>query len=233
VIEHEVFGDSGILVIAPHEGVGPVEIDGKTFRIGESGTAHLARLAAEHVGGACLVSRVPRAEADFARDPALLGKGAPFSIRAGGSRQSGGRRVTLKGHTNRDYAGLLREFHQIIRESDPEFIIDVHRMSNRDVDVRLGFGRDRRYIGGTAKALEFKKRLLEKFGRAGLSLEVLVSKRRLTGESEFILRNYHKGRKALLVEFAARGFPPGPEYERAVELLAELAKEWLQDERGD
>ncbi len=223
LVEHKVFGDSPILVVAPHEGVSMVEVDGHRVRVGEPGTAYLARLAAKHIGGACLISRVPRMEADFARDPALLGKGASFRIAVSGKR------VVLEGHKNKSYSGLLNKFHETIERLDPRFILDFHRMSNRDVDVRLGFGADRRYIGGTERALEFKRQLLEKLAARGVSLEVLVSRVRLTGESEFILNTHHRGRKAALVEFAERGFRDGvdPRYEEVARCLVELALEWI------
>lgn len=224
LVEWESFGDSKVLVIAPHEGTCLLEKGGMIIRIGERGTAELARLAARHVGGTYLASHVPRIEADFARDPALLGEGAEFRIR------SHGRRVVLRGHTNTAYAGLLERFHSVIEEAQPSFILDFHRMAGTRVDIRLGFGAERQYIGGTERALQFKRDFLEK---CDPSLEVWVSKVKLAGESEFILNHYSSRAKTMLVEFSSkRGFRMSrgeikEEYRQAARAAAETAREWI------
>lgn len=222
MIEYETFGETPVLIVAPHEGTGTTEVEGKPLRVGEPGTARLARLAAKHVDGSCLVSRVPRLEADFARDPALLGKGAKFRL------GRPGKRLVLTGHRDVRHSGLLKQFHDTILQCNPRFIIDFHRMSNRDADIRLGFGADRRYIGGTGKALQFRGQLVKRLSAKGVSLEVLVSKTRLTGESDFILSKHHQGRLAALVEFAARGFPRDARYDEAAKSVAETAEEWVR-----
>ncbi len=224
LVEYGSFGDVPVLVVAPHEGVSLEIVDGRVAKIGERGTGYLARLAARHIGGSYIVSHVPRMEADFARDPAELGKGARFKYNIDGEI------FTLTSHRNPAYAGLLGEFHGLIERLNPRFLLTYHRMGGSDgVDLRFGFGRERQYIGGTENALEFKRRFLERVS----GLEVLVSKLKLAGESEFILKSHYRGRVAGLVEFSSKLFRLGSgridrRVVRAARVVAELAAEWVK-----
>jgi len=228
VVEHGSYGDSGVLVVAPHEGVELMEVEAggrrHLVRLGERGSGYLARLAAKQVGGSYIIVHVPRTHADFARDPALLGKGERFRLHIDGEWK-----VWLDCHTDELYAGVLEKFHDLIEDIDPQFLLDYHTMGNRNIDIKLGFGEERRYIGGTEKALMFRD---EVTSRMEHSVKMLVSKLELTGESEFILNSHQSGRNAALVEFSStRGFRLSrghikPAFVEAAKKVAEVAGGW-------
>jgi hypothetical protein len=230
VVEYGSFGDAPVLVVAPHEGVELIEVEGELVRLGERGSGFLARTAAEHAGCSFIVVHVPRSRADFARDPALLGRGEKFRL-----HMDGRKKVWLDCHTDRRYSGVLEKFHGLIEKKDPSFLVDFHTMGNAHIDVKLGFGKRRQYIGGTGRALRFRDELKAMMTH---DLNVLVSKKELTGESEFILRSHHAGRLAAMVEFSStRGFSLHegkiqPGYVEAAEKAAELAAKWSDQEKG-
>ncbi|MBR9689827.1 MAG: hypothetical protein GOV01_02955 [Candidatus Altiarchaeota archaeon] len=227
VVEYEV-GKSPVLFIAPHEGVEITTIktdEGpQLVRIGERGTGYLAKLAAQHIGGSFIVVHVPRLKADFARDPALLGKGDRFRQNIDGKFK-----VWFDGHKDTQYAKTLERFHELIQKINPKFIVDVHTMGTSKIDAKLGFGKNRRYIGGSENALRFRDELMK---MVDCNLNVLVSKIELTGESEFILNKHSKGRNVMLLELSStNGFKSedgvfNPLYEKLIVKLAELTNKW-------
>ncbi len=228
LIEYGSYGDAPIVFIAPHEGGELIKIDvgesKQIVEISERGTGYLVKLAAKQIGATFIINQVPRIQADFARDPKLLGKGEIFRYFLLGKRRE------LKCHINNNYLNLMERFHGLIEKLNPSFIIDFHRMSSEDIDIRLGFGVGRKYIGGSENALDFRKRIFNKSNFD--DLKIMISKRVLAGESEFILNKHHKGRRAALVEFSSqRGFDLekgkiSARYETFVKKLAEVSNEF-------
>ena len=228
VIEFHI-GKEPLLFIAPHEGVELVEaeVEGekRVVQIGERGTGYLAKLAAREVNGSYIVIHAPRLQADFARDPSLLGKGEKF-------RQNlDGKKIWFESHKNTSYKLPIEKFHKLVGKINPKFIVDIHTMGSDRAHVKLGFGKDRRYINGSENALRFRDTLMEK---SQLDLKVQVSKVELTGESEFILNRYEEGRLAMLVEFSnPLGFKIengeiDKRYQTLMKHIALLTKEWIK-----
>lgn len=231
VVEYDSFGDAPVLVVAPHEGTELVEVDGVSVVIGERGSGELAKRAAKHVGGSYIIVHVPRFRADFARSPDLLGEGAMFRFNVLGKRRE------FTGHKDTAYKEIMEKFHDLIEKFNPQFLLNFHKMLGKDVDIRLGFGLDRRYIGGSKKALEFRKHIVGDLAVRGYSLDILVSKRALTGESEYVLNRHHNGRLAALAEFSSsKGFEMesghiNPGYMEAANLIAEQALRCLREDK--
>jgi len=231
VVEYDSFGDAPVLIVAPHEGTELVEVDGASVVVGERGSGELAKIAAKHVGGSYIVVHVPRFRADFARSPELLGEGAMFRFNVLGKRHE------FTGHKDTAYKQIMEKFHNLVGEFNPKFLLSFHKMLGKDVDIRLGFGLDRKYIGNSKRALEFRKQVVGDLAVRGHSLEILVSKRALTGESEYILNRHHKGRLAALVEFSSsKGFDMNsghinPGYREAANLIAEQALRCLREDK--
>ena len=229
MVEYEQ-GRSPILVVAPHEGTEVVKVEGGPVVVGERGSGELARLAARHVGGSYIAVHVPRFRADFARAPELLGEGAKFRFNVLGERHE------FTGHKDTAYLRIMEEFHGLIEKFNPDFLLDFHKMLGRETDIRLGFGRDRRYVGGSGRALDFRDQVVRDLKIRGHDLKIMVSKRALTGESEYILNRHHEGRLAALVEFSSsRGFDMdegriSAGYREAAKVIAEQALRFLREE---
>jgi len=228
LVEYGSYGDTPIVFIAPHEGGDLIELDvdetKEIVEISERGTGHLVKLAAKQIGATFIINQVSRIQADFARNPDLLGKGETFKYFLKEKRRE------FKCHTDIKYLKLLKRFHNLIEKRNPSFIIDFHRMSSEEIDIRLGFGVNRKYIGGTKNAFDFRKKIFDKSDFNDLN--VMISKKVLAGESEFILNKHHKGRHVALVEFSSqRGFDLekgyiSERYETFVKKLAEVSTEF-------
>ncbi|HDR53616.1 MAG TPA: hypothetical protein ENN60_03035 [archaeon] len=228
-VEFYSFGKTPVLVVAPHIGGEGVEIHAEgrkvTINMCEWGTDILAAVAAREIEGSLLVSRVPRNHCDFSRSPDVLGKGA--TARLGHTDLK--RPVLLKTHTKNEYLPLLKSFHQKIRDTNPRFILTYHGMMSRKFDLLLGFGRRKQYIGGLRKAFQFRY----KVAMQAKGLKVGVSHRRLTGESDYVLKS-HTGSVCVgaLVEFNKWGRPAGQtsptgDYQELAKDVARVAAEWV------
>ncbi|MBR9680693.1 MAG: hypothetical protein GOU98_02615 [Candidatus Altiarchaeota archaeon] len=229
-IEYHI-GKEPILFVAPHRGEIQVEIkDGdktRKIQIGEVGTGHLVKLAAKEVGGSYIVVYVPRLKADFARDPKLLGKGETFR------QKLHGKKFWFESHKDTKYKKMIDDFHKLIRKINPKFVIDIHNMGSSNEDARLGFGKDRRYINGTRNALQFRDELVSRLDE---KMHILVSKTELTGESEYILYKYEKGRLAMLIELSSslglnrKKGVYDEKFQTLIKEVAKLAREWITKE---
>lgn len=229
-IEYKFFGDE-VLIVVPHAGmkIEKIKINGKfySFSIGEKNVGELAKIAAYNKKCGFLISYVPRVEADFARDPNLLGFG--LKLKRIGKWRDERKRVLLKIHRNKNFLNLLLKFHSLIKSFNPKFIISFHGMFNRKFDILLGFGKNKKFIGGVEKAFKFRKKVKRKL--KDINLKIGISKRKLLGEREFILSTYTKNRPGVLVEFnleKRKEDIPSISYQIASIFIAETAKEWIK-----
>jgi len=229
-VEYKLFDGyerTRVLIVAPHasrERV-KVEIEGRkiSLRVGDVNSDKLAKIAAYNIGGAYLISYVSRIHADFARRPDDLGKGLRLNYLYHGKRRS------IRIHRDESYKPLLERFHELIEELKPRFILSFHGTVIKNFDALLGFGEERKFIGGRENAMMFKRLVLEKMKKYGIEAKIGVSKRFYLGRSEAILTMHvNEGRNGCLVEFSDKervGFP-SKRYQILATCIAEVARGW-------
>jgi len=231
----EGYEKSRVLIIAPHAGTAQVEVgfsNGSVKRyIGDRNTDVLAKVAAFNIGGAVLVSYVPRTEADFARDPEKLGEGISLNV----SKIVNGSKVKVQVpiHRNPEWYGVLSRFHQKIEELDPMFILSYHGLGyTSKAHVVLGFGRNSNYIGGEENARMFVESVRKIAREMNLNYEIKKASI-FSGSSEWNLASHVRNRFGVLVEFNfwLRKDFPGEEAQKLGTAIAMAAVKWIRGEK--
>ncbi len=220
---------NGVLIIAPHAGKKKLQLSEEEYiTLGEKNTDALTVVASANTGAGFIIVKVPRDEADFARPPELLGTGARAKLAT-----SMGRARVITTHNNPVWQPVLEKFHKLITEIQPRFLLTYHGMSSRAFDVLLGFGKDRRYIGGWENAKKFRENIQEFLQKWDVEVKIGISKKKLTGESDYILNHYTAkfGIPGALVEYnwqGRKGEIPSREYQLTAVAIAKAAERWVK-----
>lgn len=255
-VEHYFFPspNNRILLTAEHAETKkyPIKGLGSSARalFGDKNTGWLARLAAYNIRSGYVVPHFNRIFADAARDPTKLGLGVSHKTRIlNGSEKT----VRVRIHTDKRYTKPLMRYHSLIEEFSPSGILSVHGMHGRDknIDILLGFGKKRSYIGGNKQAFafrkEFRKRLqtalatdLDGYSRLGRKIKVAIGKNRFTGAANYVMKkhieefnekNNGKRRLGVHTEFSSAGRKNiiTADYQIAVQVLAETLRDFAKD----
>lgn len=256
-IEYEILGTkSKILITAEHAQTtrikSPEYGEDAYVGIGDMNTDELAKLAAYYSKCSYIVPTLLRTEIDLSRPPGaenLILHVIP--LKADPSKKTGKKKVAIS--TKKNFRHIADFYHKKIEKINPRFILAYHGMhSHRKMDILLGFGPDRKYIGGSKNAFKFKKmfkeRLTKRLKEANIrdDLIVKVGKSLFTGTKNYTLYNHVKKhnektkekRFGMHVEFNMRGrrmkkysVLPKLRYQVAAQVLVECAEEWLENSK--
>lgn len=220
--------------------------------VGDKNTDKLAKLAAQFVGGAYILSRLPRTTVDMSRSPKDFRKKITLSVRVSGTKNT---MTKLVIHANPKKERILNRYQKRVATLNPRIIISYHGMNKRhNSDITLGFGPNKIYIGGRKYARMFTKyfrdelnRTLDKMQLKG-GMKVRRSKYTFLGRSNFVLRKnvmyYNRSHKSkrigIHVEFNLRGRTrksskevPKLRYQVAAQVLAKCAFEFWNRYRDE
>jgi len=218
--------------------------------IGDKNTDKLARLAAFYIGGAYLIPKILRTEVDLSRPPKMLDKNMKLFVKLFNADDA--TKISVPIHRDKKQIGVIVFFHNLISRLNPKVILSYHGMHIRNKpDIFLGFGPNRKYIGGTKNALKFrnfyKEKLEEILDKLGFDpLDIKIGKKLFTGTQNFTLYKHvyefnkkqtkeKDKRVGIHVEFNLRGRIrkstnelPKLRYQIAAQVLAECAKRWIK-----
>jgi len=242
------FKNNKIIFTAPHALTDRIYLKhlGKNayVGIGDKNTGKLAKLAALYTNTSYIIPKVVRTEVDMARSPEDIGKNLKLLAPIFYSKTE--KKTYISIHQNKKLRPILERYYNIIDNFDPKSIIFIHGMHKRhNFDLLLGFGQDFAGIGGKQNAFKFKKELGNKIQeKIKQKFKIGVSNWLFVGKNNYLFKknitDYNKRHKekkiGINLEFNLRGRitkddknMPTPQYQIAVQILANLVVEWTNN----
>lgn len=213
--------------------------------IGDANTGELARLGAWHLQSAYMIPQVLRTEIDLSRS--LEANDLTLTVFPIGAEEQD-KKIEVPLNTAKNLIHVSEFYHKKIEGLNPKAILAYHGMhSKHKMDILLGFGPDRNYIGGAKNAFAFKELFEDRLNQTLKELKIRtdisikVAKSLFTGAKNYTLYRhvgeYNKKNKekrlGIHVEFNRYGrkmnaYPELPKlrYQIAAQVLAECAGEW-------